>query len=102
MPDPKSQKIKVAVVGLGKMGMSHFAMVNAHPDVETIACDGSAFLTSVLTKNIPNKVHKDFDTMLAEEILDAVVIATPSRAHASMVEKALEAGLHVFCEKPFA
>ncbi len=101
MSDTVSRKVRIAVVGLGKMGMSHFAMVNAHPDVETVACDGSAFLTSVLSKNISTPIHKDFDTMLIEEQLDAVVIATPSRAHATMVEKALDAGLHVFCEKPF-
>jgi predicted dehydrogenase len=39
--------------------------------------------------------------MLAEEPLDAVIIATPSRLHFSMVKAALERGLHVFCEKPF-
>jgi predicted dehydrogenase len=39
--------------------------------------------------------------MLRELDLDAVLIATPSRTHASMVRKALERGLHVFCEKPF-
>ncbi len=39
--------------------------------------------------------------MLAREQLDAVFIATPSKLHARMVGKALERGLHVFCEKPF-
>jgi len=96
-----NDKIRIAVVGLGKMGLSHFAMVNAHPGTETVACDASGFLTGVLGKNIPNRIHKDFDAMLAGEPLDAVVIATPSKFHAPMVKKALEKGLHVFCEKPF-
>jgi predicted dehydrogenase len=39
--------------------------------------------------------------MLREQPLDAVLIATPSRTHASMVRAALQRGLHVFCEKPF-
>ena len=39
--------------------------------------------------------------MLRDLDLDAVVIATPSSTHASMVRTALERGLHVFCEKPF-
>ena len=38
--------------------------------------------------------------MLASGI-DAVMVVTPSRLHGPMVRKALEAGLHVFCEKPF-
>ena len=95
------EKIKIAVVGLGKMGLSHFAMVNAHPLADTIACDGSGFLVDVLSKNIETPIHKDFDTLLDEQELDAVVIATPSKFHADMVEKALTKGIHVFCEKPF-
>lgn len=95
------QRLKVAVVGLGKMGLSHFSMVNAHPDVDAVACDGASFMVDVLGKNIDAPIHKDFDTMLAQEPLDAVLIATPSRLHAPMVTAALDKGLHVFCEKPF-
>ena len=94
-------KVKIAVVGLGKMGLSHFAMVNAHPDVETIACDGAGFLVDVLSRNIPTPIYRDYGEMLEKEPLDAVVIATPSRFHAPMVRAALDKGLHVFCEKPF-
>jgi predicted dehydrogenase len=95
------QKLKVGVVGLGKMGLSHFAIVNAHPDVEAVACDGSGFMVDVLSKNISTPIYKDYEEMLAEVALDAVVIATPSRLHAPMVEAALKKGVHVFCEKPF-
>lgn len=95
------KKLKVAVVGLGKMGLSHFAMVNAHPDVETVACDGTAFMVDVLNKNTDVPVYRDYDDMMDKEHPDAVVIATPSRLHASMGRSALEAGAHVFCEKPF-
>lgn len=97
MPDT----IRIAVVGLGKMGLSHFSMVNAHPNTDTIACDGQGFLVDVLSKNIETPIHKDFDTLLQKETLDAVVIATPSKLHAPMVRAALEKGIHVFCEKPF-
>lgn len=95
------KKLKIAVVGLGKMGLSHFSMVNAHPDVEAVACDGSGFMIDMLAKNVKAQTYKDFDTMLEKEPLDAVLIATPSRLHAPMVEAALNKGLHVFCEKPF-
>src|SRR6056297_776426 len=95
------EKIRIAVVGLGKMGLSHFSMVNAHPLADTVACDGSGFLVDVLTKNIKIPIHRDYAEMLAKVDIDAVVIATPSRLHAPMVEAALEKGLHVFCEKPF-
>lgn len=95
------QKVRIGVVGLGKMGLSHFAMVNAHPRVETIACDGAGFMVDVLARNIGTTIYRDYDTMLDRERLDAVVIATPSRLHAPMTTAALERDLHVFCEKPF-
>ena len=93
--------VKLAVVGLGKMGISHFSLANAHPDTQTYACDASGLMVDVLSKNVPAKIYKNYDTMLAEQPLDAVVIATPSRAHGPMVRAALDKGVHVFCEKPF-
>ncbi len=94
--------IKVAVVGLGKMGLSHYAVVNAHPDVEVSGiCDSSGYVLGVLKKYTGVTTYSDFDAMLDKAELDAVVIATPSSSHAKMVRAALERDLHVFCEKPF-
>jgi predicted dehydrogenase len=90
------------MVGLGKMGLSHLSILRAHPDVDLVAgCDATTYLTDILGKHSGLKCHADFDRMLDEEKLDAVVIATPSKLHAAMVQKALDRGLHVFCEKPF-
>jgi len=94
--------VRLGMVGLGKMGLSHHAIARAHPGVEVVAaCDQTAYLTSVLNKYSGLKCYDDYDKLLAGETLDAVLIATPSKLHASMVRKALERGLHVFCEKPF-
>lgn len=94
--------IKVAVVGLGKMGLSHHAVVNAHPDVEVVGiCDSSSYVLGVLKKYTGIPTYTDFDVMLDKAALDAVVIATPSSSHARMVRSAIERDLHVFCEKPF-
>lgn len=90
------------MIGLGKMGLSHVAIVRAHPDVQLVAaCDTATYLTDLLTKYTGLKCYDDLDEMLQKETLDAVVISTPSRLHAGMVQKALARGLHVFCEKPF-
>ena len=94
--------IRTAMVGLGKMGLSHLSILRAHPDIDLVAgCDSSAYLTDILTKYSGLKCYDNFDRMLENEALEALVVATPSKLHASMVEKALERGLHVFCEKPF-
>ena len=45
------RRIRVALIGLGRMGLSHLAVVNAHPDVELVAgCDSSAYVRDVLEK----------------------------------------------------
>ncbi len=94
--------IRVGVVGLGKMGMSHLSIFRAHPEVELAGvCDSTGYLLSVLGKYTGVSTYSDLNSMLAAEQLDAVVIATPSALHAPMVRTALERGLHVFCEKPF-
>jgi predicted dehydrogenase len=94
--------IRMAVVGLGKMGLSHQALVNAHPHAELAAvCDASSYVLGVLRKYTGVRTYNDFDTMLADASLDAIVIATPSKSHARMARAAIERGIHVFCEKPF-
>jgi predicted dehydrogenase len=94
--------IRLAVVGLGKMGLSHYSMINAHPRVKLEAvCDSVAYVLDVLTKYTGVRTYTDFDQMLQEVELDGVIIATPSSMHSRMVMAALDKGLHVFCEKPF-
>jgi scyllo-inositol 2-dehydrogenase (NADP+) len=94
--------IRVALFGFGKMGLSHCAIINTHPDVKLVAvCDSTEYLLDVLGKYSHLKTYSNYRKLLAAEQLDAVFIATPSRFHAEMVRAALDAGLHVFCEKPF-
>ena len=94
--------IKAAIIGLGKMGLSHHAIVNAHPDIEVQAvCDTTGYVLDVLSKYTGVKTYTDYRKMLAELPLDCVFVATPSKHHAQIVGLALERGLHVFCEKPF-
>ncbi|MEP6842631.1 MAG: Gfo/Idh/MocA family oxidoreductase [Pseudolysinimonas sp.] len=93
--------MKVGVVGLGKMGLSHLAMIRAHPDVEVVAVvDSVGYLLDVLSKYTGLKTFGDLGDAMKAVDLDAVIIATPTRLHAPMVRAALQNGVHVFCEKP--
>jgi predicted dehydrogenase len=95
--------IRLALIGLGKMGLSHHAMINAHPHVSVDAvCDGTGYLLDVLNKYTGVRTFSDYRKMFDEVPFDAVIIATPSSLHAEMVRTALERGIHVFCEKPFS
>jgi predicted dehydrogenase len=95
------QVLRVAVVGIGKMGLSHLSLVGAHPRVRVVAvCDSSRLVPDVLAKYTGVVVYKDFDQMTREVDLDAVVVATPSSSHHTIVSAALGKGYDVFCEKP--
>lgn len=95
--------IKGAIIGLGKMGLSHAAILNAHPEVELVAvCDTSSMVLDAFKKYSKIKTYSDYGEMLEKESLEFVLIATPTRFHYQMTKLALERGLHVFCEKPFS
>lgn len=94
--------IKSAIIGLGKMGMSHAAIVGAHPDVEMVGvCDTSSLMLDAFRKFSKVNVYNDYKKMLTEQKPDFIVVSTPTRFHYTMVKHALENNIHVFCEKPF-
>jgi predicted dehydrogenase len=94
--------LNVGVIGLGKVGISHLAIINAHPRAKLIGVsDTASYVLGILNKYAGVKVYSDYRALLVEESLDAVIIATPSRFHGEMVRAALDRDLHVFCEKPF-
>lgn len=94
--------IRVGVVGLGKMGLSHLAMLNAHPGVDVVGiADTTSYLRGVLGKYTGVRAFATMDEMLESVELDAVFVCTPSVLHARQVAQAMDRGLHVFCEKPF-
>ena len=93
--------IDIAVVGLGKMGLSHLSMIKAHPQVRLVGvCDATKYVLDVLHKYTGVPTYTDLDTLLDQAQPAAVIIATPTHLHATMVRQALERGIHVFCEKP--
>jgi len=94
--------IKGAIIGLGKMGLSHASIVGAHPQVDFKAvCDTSSLVLEAFKKFTEIRPYSDYKKMLSEEELDFVIISTPTKFHYSMVKLALMQGINVFCEKPF-
>jgi len=93
--------IKAGVIGLGKMGISHCAILNAHKNVEFVgACDTSKLLRWGLGKysNIP--VYDDYKKMIKESKPDCAFIATPTSSHFEISKYCLENGINLFLEKP--
>ena len=95
-------KVKVGLIGAGKMGISHLAILGAHPDVQVAGvCDTSKMTIDALEKYSPFPCFTDYKKMLSQAKPDAVVIAVPTKFHAAMVGEMLSLGIHVFVEKPF-
>ncbi|MBN1180893.1 MAG: Gfo/Idh/MocA family oxidoreductase [Bacteroidales bacterium] len=95
--------IRTGIIGLGKMGLSHASIINAHPDLDLVAvCDTSALILEALKKYGSYSIYTDYIKMISENKLDALFVATPTKYHADMVIYALEHNIHVFCEKPFS
>lgn len=94
--------IKVALIGAGKMGISHLSILGAHPDVQIVGvADTSKLVTDVLHKYSGFETYADYTKMLEHVKPDAVFVAAPTKFHASIVDDLLNRGIHVFVEKPF-
>jgi len=95
--------IRAGIIGLGKMGISHAAIVGPHPDVELVAvCDTASMVLDAFKKFSSVNVYTDYTRMIDSEKPDCVVVATPTRFHYPIVKYALNKEIHTFCEKPFS
>jgi predicted dehydrogenase len=94
--------VRVAVLGLAGMGRSHVLAAQHVDGYELVAlCDVNAnYLAKSAADREDLERFDDPDTLFASGICDAVIIATPNWLHIDHVAKALDAGLHVYCEKP--
>jgi len=95
--------LRVGIIGLGRMGVTHYSILNANPSVKIIAvCDASSLINIFFKKYFPKvKFYKDYRLLLENEPLDALIVSTPPNYHYEIVKIAIENNIHVFCEKPF-
>lgn len=98
-------KIKVAIVGVGSISTTHLKAYSATEDFEVYAfCDINKDRLEYMGKQYGvTRLYTDEAQMLAElPEIEAVDVCTWNAAHAPCSIMALEAGKHVFCEKPMA
>jgi predicted dehydrogenase len=90
-----------AIVGTGAIGEIHASAISDVPGAELRAIqDRSARSAEAFVRKHPVRIEPDLDSLLDADDIDVVCVTTPSGAHAEVAVPALEAGKHVFCEKP--
>lgn len=97
-------KIRVAIVGCGYWGQNLIRNFAELPDVEvTAVCDFDLNTLARTKRRYPSlELKQDFQQVLADSRIQAVVIATPVSTHYPFASRALRAGKHVLVEKPLA
>jgi len=95
--------MRIALVGLGEAGFTiHLPALAAMPTVQIVgACDPDDDRKSRAARRFGVPVFADFDAMVAAGRPDVIAVATPPDTHADYCLRALGAGAHVICEKPF-
>ena len=94
--------LKAGFIGFGRMGMTHYSILNCHDSVEIVSvCDNSKTLMNILGKYTDINTYADYHEMFEKEELDFVIVSTPSGSHAEVIKAALDHNLHIFAEKPF-
>lgn len=96
-------KVRIGIIGMGRMGMTHYSIINTHPSVEIVSVsDTSKVILDLIKKYIPKlEIYTDYRDQLNAGNLDGVIICTPSALHFEVCKTAGERGIAVFCEKPF-
>ncbi len=96
--------LKVAVVGYGYWGPNLVRNVISSSSMELAAlCERDSGRADAFRARTPGvTIESDFDQLLLDPSLDAVVVATPPNTHYSLCKRALQAGKHVLVEKPMA
>lgn len=95
--------LRVGVLGCGPIAQfAHLQSCTKAANAELYAiCDAAPdLLARMAATHAPRKTFADYDEMLADPDLEAVIVATSDAYHVPMSIKALQAGKHVLCEKP--
>ncbi|MCK9618076.1 MAG: Gfo/Idh/MocA family oxidoreductase [Lentimicrobiaceae bacterium] len=99
----ENKKIRIGIIGFGRMGITHYSIINTHPDIQIVAvADTSKTILNILKKlNKELNVFTDYKELIDVTQPDAIIISTPPNLHYPIIKYAYEKKIHIFCEKPF-
>jgi myo-inositol 2-dehydrogenase/D-chiro-inositol 1-dehydrogenase len=99
------RKINIAVIGTGRMGSVHVRNIaRLIPEANLVAvCDIRLEVAQAVADECGiQRVVRDYHELLADETIEAVLIATSTPTHALIIKDCAASGKQIFCEKPLA
>lgn len=100
---PKDKKIRIAVVGCGRISRNHFEAIKAHDDLQLVGvCDTDQQSLAKTAAEQGVTGYSNLDQLLDECQCDVVALCTPSGFHPEQTVKSAQKGIHVVTEKPMA
>ncbi|MEW5871536.1 MAG: inositol 2-dehydrogenase [Chloroflexota bacterium] len=100
-----TRKVNIAVIGTGRMGSVHtrnLARLISEANLVAVCDIRLEVAQAVADEQGIQRVVKDYHELLADERIEAVLIATTTDTHAFIMKDCAAAGKHIFCEKPLA
>ncbi len=95
-----SDKLNIAGIGVGGMGKNNLKQMQSENIVALCDVD-DAYAAPVFREYPKAKIYRDYRVMLEKQKdIDAVLIATPDHTHGVIAMAAIEAGKHIYCQKP--
>jgi predicted dehydrogenase len=99
-----NSRLQHACIGVGGMGFNDFLNFKQHPRTDVVAiCDVDEGNLQRVLKEVPNaRTYRDWREMLAKEgdRIDSLNVTVPDHMHAAICFTAMQAGKHVYCQKP--
>lgn len=100
----RDRKIKIGCIGVGQIGKHHLENYSKIEDAEIVAIadiDEAELQHVAAQYDVPHR-YTDFRELLKREDIEAVDVCLHNNLHRPVTVAALEAGKHVYCEKPMA
>ena len=98
--------VKVGIIGAGRIGKVHLESISYHVKNATVVAMADPFMNDETESFIKEfgveKIYKDYKEIINDPEIDAVLVCSSTDTHAPISIEAIEAGKHVFCEKPLA
>lgn len=96
------EKLRVGIVGMGKMGLLHAGILNSLPQVKLSAvADTEKLITNFIKKNTPQiEVYDDYKKMIKSSKIDLLYITTPVSSHVPIALFTAQNDIPFFVEKP--